>query len=206
MARSRKAFETELDNIFTQLKSKIMYFHNKDEVYGESMMQWFKEVSIKNQIIHIFKSNKQKKDKEMVRRRRSKVYYVDLGVNVGSEFNYPHFSVVVAEHTYTAVVVPISSKKEKDSGGWKEDPRSSYVEIGKIPGLAGPDEEGMDCYALVGQIKTVSKQRLSDFLDKSSRKYITLELTNDQMDIIDQEIIKSLTNVSTEVAEKVTES
>lgn len=191
MTKDRKTFANDLDTTFKKLKEQLLYFHNKDYEYAESMMDWFNEVATKNRIIHSFKNNTSKSDKEMARRRRSKVYYIDFGVNVGSEFSYPHFCVVIAEHTYTAVVIPLSSKKEKDLGGWKEDERSSFVDIGKIGGL--PEAE-KDCYAVISQIKTVSKQRLSDYRDPKNGKYIQLSLSNEQINKIDIEIAKSLIN------------
>jgi len=199
MSKDRKTFSEDLDTVFKELKKELLYFHNKDNDYGESMMEWFKESAIKNRVIHSFKNNPKKHDKEMARRRRSNVYYIDLGVNVGSEFNYNHFCVVIAEHTYTAVVIPLSSKKEKDAGGWKEDERSAYLEIGKITGFPEETkeeikEEVKDCYALIGQIKTISKQRLSDYLDRQAGKYVSLSLSDGQMDLIDAAIIKHLTN------------
>lgn len=190
MSISRDDFSQKLDSIYKNLKNDLLYFHGKDNDYAESMLSWFAEVSIKNKMIHRFKNIKEKKDKEMARRRRSSVYFIDFGVNVGSEFNSPHFGVVIAEHTFTAVIVPLSSKKDTDKGGWKDDPLSSIIDIGAISGF---DENAPDCYALISQIRTISKQRLSDFKDKDGM-FKNLSLTSKQMDLIDAEIINSFTD------------
>ena len=174
----KKQLNDELDSIFTNLKNELLYFHDKDPEYAKAMMDWFKEVSTKNKIIHT--SKEENRDKEMARRRRSKVYYIDFGVNVGSEFNYPHFGVVIAEHTYTAVVIPLSSKKDKDENNWKQDERSPVIEIGEVSGFP---YESKECYALIGQIKTISKQRLSDYRTED-KEFVKLSLSSDQMDII----------------------
>lgn len=167
-----------------------MYFHDKDPEYAEKMVNWFNEVSIKNHLIHLFRNDKSKNDKEMVRRRRSRVYYIDFGVNVGSEFNYPHFCVVIKEFNYHAIVVPLSSLDENDEQNWKLNEKNLCVEIGEIKDL--PFEKPTS-YALIGKIKEVSKQRLSDYKHPETKKFIKLKLTNEQMDKIDQAIIKMCT-------------
>lgn len=171
----------KIDFAFGKLKNEIMYFHDKDLQFAEDLTDWLLEVGVKNKIIHLFKNNNGKADKEMSRRRRQSVYWIDFGVNIGSEFNYPHFAVVIKEFTYHAIVVPITSVKEDDKD-WKSE-ENLFVEIGKISGLPGKQE---DSYALVGQIRSVSKQRLSDYRHEGS--FIKLKLDNDQMDKIDNAI------------------
>lgn len=177
--------ETQLD----KLKSEVKYFSDKNPEYALDMLKWFKEVATKNRIIHSSKIELDKKDEEMDRRTRSKVYYIDFGVNVGSEFNYPHFAAVIAEGTCTATIIPLSTKKDKDEGTWKEDSRSPYINIGEVKGFPYEDKE---CYALIGQIKTVSKKRLSDYRDKN-KQYHELSLTVNQLNLIDENIVKHLT-------------
>lgn len=184
MTTSKQALERKIDSVLAVLKQELLYFHDKDPVYAEQMVKWFQEVGVKNKHIHASKSSK--RDKEMGRRRRGNVFYIDFGVNVGSEFNFPHFGVVIAEFRYHALVVPISSVKKEDENGWKKEEQNLYVEIGKIKGFPETDEEQTHSYAVVSKIREVSKQRLSDYRVPGTRDYIKLFLTDDQMDLIDE--------------------
>lgn len=184
MTTPKQALEQKLDTAYAALKQNLLYFHDKDPEYAENMMRWFQEVSIKNKMIHLNK-RPPKKDKEMVRRRRKNVYYIDYGVNVGSEFNSPHFCVVVAEFRYHALVVPLSSVKEHDENGWKKEEQNLYIEIGEVQGFP---EETKEAYAIVSKIREVSKQRLSDYRVPVTREFIKLHLTDEQMDLIDDAV------------------
>jgi len=88
----KNVFINKIDNLLKKIRANIIYFYNKknadDENYSINYLKWILEVTIKNKIIH---SSKSSKDKEMVRRRRSRVYWIDFGKNIGSEFNDPHF-------------------------------------------------------------------------------------------------------------------
>lgn len=161
---------TELDLLNEELLKKKDI--SQDE-YLEKLTKWLNEIIIKNKLII------GKPSKEKVTRVRQHVYWIDFGFNIGTEFNFPHFCVVIKEFTNTAIVVPISTEKEEDPE-WKS-ARNLFVPIGKIEGLP---REKKDCYALVNQIRTVSKQRLSDYYDKSTRKYIHIQLKPDQMKLI----------------------
>ena len=142
------------------------------------MTNWIKEIIIKNQIIKV------NPKKEEVNRVRQNVYWIDFGFNIGTEFNFPHFCVVIKEFNKTAIVVPISSDKNDDSE--YKTAKNLYIPIGKIDGFP---EEKRDCYAVISQIRTVSKQRLSDY--KYKGKFIKLHLNADQMKLV-FEGIKSL--------------
>jgi mRNA-degrading endonuclease toxin of MazEF toxin-antitoxin module len=190
VSTDKQALSDKIDSAFASLKQELLYFHDKDPEYAKKMAEWFNEVGVKNKIIHHFKNNASKPDKEMVRRRRSRVYYIDFGVNVGSEFNYPHFCAVIAESTYHAVVIPLSTVKETDEGGWKEEEKNFFIEIGEVEGF--PLEQ-KDCYAIVSQIRTVSKQRLSDYKHPKTKQFYKLKLTDPQMDKIDAAIVKMCT-------------
>ena len=74
-------------------------------------LNWFIEHVTKNH--HILKSKKSKEqiDTEINKKPRGHVYWVEFGINIGSEFNNPHYAVVVKESKYTSVVVPLTSKK-----------------------------------------------------------------------------------------------
>ncbi|MCM3165101.1 type II toxin-antitoxin system PemK/MazF family toxin [Metabacillus litoralis] len=190
MASDKQRLSDKIDTAFTALKKEMMYFYDKDPEYAGKMADWFYEVGVKNKLIHLFRNNANKSDKEMVRRRRSRVYYIDFGVNVGSEFNYPHFCVVVSEFKYHSVVVPLSTVKETDTDGWKKDEDNLFIEIGEVENF--PLEQ-KDCYAVVSKIREVSKQRLSDYKHPVTKKFIELKLTDEQMDKVDAAITKLCT-------------
>jgi len=195
VSEKEKQFDKErlsdkIDTVFAALKQELMYFHDKDPEYASKMVDWFLEVATKNHIIHRHKNDPSKRDKEMARRRRSRVYYIDFGVNVGSEFNYPHFCVVIAEFKYHAIVVPLSTVKEGDENSWKKDDDNLYVEIGEVQGFP---IETKECYAVVSKIKEVSKQRLSDYKHPETKEFVKIKLTDDQMNKIDEAIIKLCT-------------
>lgn len=180
----KASFLRKIQNIWNKIKNNLLYFLDKsyadDDNYPINFLKWILEVTIKNRIIH---SNKTSKDKEMVRRRRSRIYWIDFGKNIGSEFNDPHFCVVIRESQYTAIVVPLSSQKE-NIPDWKM-AEDLIVPIGFIEDLP---EKKKPTYALVNQIRTVSKQRLSTF--KYKGKYKKLKLSDEQMNKIDKTIMK----------------
>ena len=181
---SREDFDTKIAQNLEATKEVISYHFARKPKHAIRYSEWVYEVGVKNKIIDL---NKSVKDKEMARRRRSRVYWMDFGVNVGSEFNDPHFCVVIRESYFTAIVVPISSVKE-DTPEWKIS-EDLIVEIGCLDDLP---EEKRPNYAMVNQIKTVSKQRLSTFKYRGS--YREIELSNMQMDIIDKTIISLCSN------------
>lgn len=178
---SKDDFNEIIEKNLNITKDELEYFFLKNPDFAIKFSQWVLESTVKNKIISM---NKNQKDKEMARRRRSRVYWIDFGVNIGSEFNYPHFCVVIKESLFTAIVVPISSVKE-NTPDWKQS-ENLIVEIGSIEDLPGDKKP---CYALVHQIRTVSKQRLSNY--KHNGQYYELKLSTEQMDLIDN-AIKSL--------------
>lgn len=176
-----KILETKIQEFEQALKGlENAPFNTKEEKeeYLNSATNWINEMITKNTII------KKQPKKETVKRMRQRVYWMDFGVNIGTEFNYPHFCVVVKEFGRTAIVVPLSSEKE-DNPDWKT-AGNLFIEIGKLKDLPG---EKKDCYALVNQIRTVSKQRLSDYKHKG--KFIPITLDADQMKLI-LDAIKSI--------------
>ncbi len=144
--------------------------------YIKGLKNWLAEICTKNFMI------KKEHSKELVHRYKQRVYWIDFGVNIGSEFNYPHFCVVIKEFDYTAIVVPLSTVKEDDAD-WKS-ANNLIIEIGALEDL--PNEKKA-CYALVNQIKTVSKQRLTDY--KSEGKFYKIKLSDDQMNKINKAIM-----------------
>lgn len=149
----------------------------KDEIekqkYIDYFKEWLLEKVIKNQKI------KNKLKNECVSRPRQRVYWVEFGLNIGSEFSYSHFGVVVKEFNYTAIVVPISTEKDDDPE-YKHS-GNLFVPIGELDDLP---YDKKPCYALVNQIRTISKSRLSDYKDKKSNQFVKITLNETQMKII----------------------
>ena len=175
-------------NVLNKLLREINYFigkfYSNINNYDEKYLEWIQEVATKNRIIH-YEKNKNSKEVEKIGRSRGKVYHMDFGINVGSEFNFPHFCVVIKEFDYTAIVVPLSTVKEDDPE-WKS-PENLIVEIGEIKDLP---KDKKTCYALINQIKAVSKKRLDYYKDDEGNHYKNLKLYPEQLDLIDEQIIK----------------
>ena len=151
----------------------------QEKDYALKHAHWSAEKQIKNKMIRT------KPKQETVQRRRARVYWCSLGMNVGSELCEDHFSVVIKEYAKTAIIIPLSSQKEnvvksEDDG---------YFDIGFVNDLPIADRKN---YAVISQMKTVSKKRLSDYRLRSG-KYLQLKLTDQQMDIIDRAIKEHLT-------------
>ena len=83
----------------------------EDENFDINALKWYIEHANKNYYIHESKQNEEKHDTEINKKPRSHVFLVELGINIGSEFNDLHYAVVVKESKYTAIVVPLTSKK-----------------------------------------------------------------------------------------------
>jgi mRNA-degrading endonuclease toxin of MazEF toxin-antitoxin module len=158
--------------------------------YIYSLKEWLLEKTIKNQKI------KNGLKRESVNRPRQRVYWIEFGINVGSEFSFPHFGVVIKEFDYTAIVVPISTEKEDDPE--YKNVGNLFIPIGELEDL--PYDKRL-CYALVNQIRAVSKVRMSDYKDeKSVFHQITLDETQmksilDAIKGIGEQPIKIKTNI-----------
>ena len=85
-----------------------------DNYYCANLLDWFNEVVFKNIAIFKSKLDDNQIDQELYKKERQFVYWIDFGRNVGSEFRDLHFAVVVYESKYTALVIPLTSKKEYD--------------------------------------------------------------------------------------------
>jgi len=87
--------------------------------------------------------------------KHGEIVKVDFGVNVGSELSNIHFAIVINNDDNNKVnnitVIPISSKK-----GYKR------VSLGTIllPFDNGQNKYNKESYALITQIKTISKKRI----------------------------------------------
>lgn len=182
--------EFQIKNALEKAKTELVDWYSttedaKEKTYATYHAKWTEEKAVKNKFIRRFKGTNKGDE---VQRKRKFVYWGELGMNVGSELCESHFCVVVKEFEKTAVVVPISSKKDGDSS-WKTE-EIGYFEIGSINDLP---EEKRDAYAVVSQIRTVSKKRLSDYQDPKTKKHLRMKLNAEQMDIIDKAIINTFT-------------
>jgi uncharacterized protein YifN (PemK superfamily) len=149
---------------------------NIDNYYCANLLDWFNEVVSKNVAIYKSKQSKDAMDQEMFKKNRKCVYWIDFGRNIGSEFRDFHFAVVVYESKYTALVVPLTSKKDYDPK-WIEENKNAIVDLGIIEGFP---EEVKECYACTFMIQSVSKKRLSRYGD-STIGYYDIRLSDEQM-------------------------
>lgn len=116
--------------------------------------------------------------------KRGEVFVADFGFGIGSEFRYKHYCVVISVNKNTAVVIPFTSK-------------SNYgINLGIIPGLQSQrNSRQTETYALVHSIRSISRARLFRPRINGKRKYI--KLSKNQMDLLDNEVKKMLTKLST---------
>lgn len=175
---------TDFINEFMRLKDiKIGRYDD----FVKLLIKWYFEIAIKNDKIHSSKNNQLLADIEIVNRPRGKVYWTDFGINIGSEFNDYHWCVIIKEFKYTALVVPFSSKKEDDAE-WKS-PDNLIVGIGTISDL--PFDNTRESYAMINQMRCMSKQRLSPYW-KNGKTYDNIKLSNGQLDVIDNTILRMI--------------
>ena len=80
--------------------------------YCANLLDWFNEVVQKN--IAIKKSIDKGMNQEKFKKYRQHVYWINIGRGVGSEFQDYHYALVLFEAEHTALVVPLTSKKEHD--------------------------------------------------------------------------------------------
>ena len=148
---------------------------NIDNYYCSNLLKWFNEVVLKN--IAIYKSKQSADmDQELYKKPRQNVFWIDFGRNVGSEFQDYHFAVVLYESKYTAIVVPLTSKKEHDPI-WIEENKDVIVDLGVIEGYP---HENKECYACTFMLQTVSKKRLSQY-GKNKGVHYDIKITDEQM-------------------------
>ena len=164
-----------------------------DNYYCANLLNWFNEVVFKNIAIFKSKLDDNQIDQELYKKERQFVYWIDFGRNVGSEFRDLHFAVVVYESKYTALVIPLTSKKEYDPQ-WIEENRDTIVDLGVIDGF--PDEV-KECYACTFMIQSVSKKRLSRYGD-NEKGFFDIRLSNNQM----KKICNNLSHIAYNSVEK----
>lgn len=174
-------FDEKIDDLIKALE-KLDSLPFKDD-FPTKLLDWFIESANKN--YYIFKSKFDRRAQD-IESKYSKmvghVYWTEFGMNIGSEFNDFHYSVVIKESAYTCIVVPFTSKKE-DIPKWILDD-DGIVDIGVIDGFPDKHLENLACVSL---IKTVSKRRLARYGDKQ-KGYYDLKLSPEQMKKIDEAI------------------
>lgn len=153
----------ELRNDKLLEKSKLLYHNilelkkmNIGDNYCANLFDWFNEVVLKNIAIYNSKKSETEKDQETYNKPRQKVYWINLGRNVGSEFQDYHYVVVLFESKYTAIVVPLTSKKEHEPK-WIIENKDVIVDLGVVDGY--PDDS-KECYACTFMLQTVSKKTI----------------------------------------------
>lgn len=113
--------------------------------------------------------------------KRGQIIKVDFGINIGTELSHTHYAIVInSDDTISndnITVIPISSKN-----GYKRIPLKKIL----LKAIPNTHRYNQDCYAVLTQIKTISKKRI--FNDKT--KYVC---DNKVLDKLDKEIIKFLT-------------
>ena len=170
----------ELKDEKLQYKLDIIYKNIKrldiDNYYCANLLDWFNEIILKNIAIFKSKNDINQMDQELFKKERQYVYWIDFGRNIGSEFRDLHFAVVIFESKYTALVIPLTSKKDHDPT-WIEENKEAIVDLGIINGF--PDET-KECYACTFMIQSVSKKRLSRYGD-NQKGYFDIKLSNNQM-------------------------
>jgi uncharacterized protein YifN (PemK superfamily) len=147
-----------------------------DDNYCANLLDWFNEVSLKNMAIFKSKQSNINQDQEIYKKDRQKVYWINFGRNVGSEFQDYHYAIVVYELKHTAIVVPLTSKKDYDPK-WIRKNKNLLVDLGKIKGYPN---ECKECYACPFLIQSVSKKRL-DRCGNKTDGFFDIKISNEKM-------------------------
>lgn len=122
-----------------KLKEKIEQLHKNiislkeldiDNYYCANLIDWFNELVLKNKSIYKSKRGNGM-DQELYKKTRQNIYWINFGKNIGSEFQNYHYAVVLFESKYTAMIVPLTSKKEQDPK-WIEEHKELIVDLGKV--------------------------------------------------------------------------
>lgn len=126
----------------------------------------------------------------LIKYNRGDVIFTNFGYNVGSEFGGPHYAAVLDNNdktSQTMMVVPLSSLDEGES---EKDLHEMDAFIGVIP-----DINDKKVFARVAQMRALSKIRI---YSPRNVKHDKVELTSDQLDIIDEKIRKHFTAIPEE--------
>lgn len=176
----------ELRNDKLLEKSKMLYRNilelkkiDIDNNYCANLFDWFNEIVLKNIAIYKSKKSDNQQDQETFKKIRQKVYWINFGRNIGSEFQDYHYAVVLFESKYTAIVVPLTSKKEHEPD-WIIENKDTIVDLGIVEGYPN---ESKECYACTFMIQTVSKKRL-DRCGNKKTGYFDIKISDEQMTAI----------------------
>lgn len=112
---------------------------------------------------------------EKIQAKRGEVFIANFGYNIGSEFRYNHYCVILKVEGPMAVVLPLTSKNKKTNYS---------IDLGIINKM-GNDKNS---YALLNQIKSISRARLLRPVLNKKTKFIKLSST--QLNLIDNELKK----------------
>ena len=193
MISEKSKFTTKLEKL-----NNVLYDYDDLKIENKSsehLINWFIEVVYKN--LAIFKSKKQEhiQDQETYNKPRGNLFLIDFGKTIGSEFQDEHFAVVLKELDYTAVIIPLTSKKDIPPN-WITN-TDLIVDIGLVEGFP---LECKECFAFIGGIQSVSKKRLSKYGDKKEKIYYEIVLSKNQMDLINENIIFKLCNKTIDIS------
>lgn len=164
-----------------------------DDYFCANLLDWFNEIISKNIAIYRSKQSNDEIDQELFKKDRQYVYWIDFGRNIGSEFRDLHFAIVIYESKYTALVVPLTSKKEHDPK-WVEENKNVIVDLGTIEDFPNENKE---CYACTFMLQSVSKKRLSRYGNKENG-YYDIKISNEQM----KKICNNLSQIAYNIVDK----
>ena len=111
--------------------------------------------------------------------KRGEVFIVDFGYNIGSEFRYKHYCIVIKVERNTAIVIPLTSKNHN---------LDSCINLGIIKKLK--NNKNTISFALLNQMRSISRARLIRPTNNGKVQFIKLD--NNQLNIIDHELKKYL--------------
>ena len=110
---------------------------------------------------------------EKIQARRGEVFIANFGYNIGSEFRYVHYCVILKVDGTMAIVLPLTSKSKN---------ASFSINLGTINKIGN----NKDSYALLNQIKAISRARLLRPVFNGKTKFI--RLNSIQLNLIDNEM------------------
>ncbi|MBS4161609.1 type II toxin-antitoxin system PemK/MazF family toxin [Klebsiella pneumoniae] len=163
------------------LNDLMFIVENMDVKRGTIFLDWIQQ---QNQYL-VWETNFD--PKRLKRYKRGDIVLAHFGFNVGAEFGGLHYAVVVKNDSKSNPmlnVIPLSSLKE---GQTPDDLHPETVYLGNISGL-----NDKKSFAKMNQMRPISKLRI--FKPKKAN-HQAFKLTDDQMDLIDEKIVKMFTKI-----------
>lgn len=105
--------------------------------------------------------------------KRGEIFLVDFGYNIGTEFRYMHYCIILKVVGTMATVLPLTSKNKNNNFS---------IDLGIISKLGN----NKNSYALLNQIKSISRARLIRPIINGKRTFIKLNAS--QLNLIDSEL------------------